>query len=244
MSVSTTRIAELPENITTQIQPIVSSQPSMQQQIPNHMQGNVSMSHQFSQSQGTESDMGMNNYAPINVHPNPYGNPPTGPDQMPIPEASPQRNIQQPTAPQYSQELANMPIQELPSRDIPTMTTDYTQDQQIQPNYVPQPKLTSDYIREYEEASEKALQKHEQTKYRAEVTQDWFSELQLPIFVGILYFVFQMPIMNTLLRKYFSFASIYHEDGNFNFMGLLLKSSMFASFFYSTQTISQKISDL
>ena len=43
MSSSTTSIAELPENITAQVQPIVSSQPTTQQQIPNAMQGNVTM---------------------------------------------------------------------------------------------------------------------------------------------------------------------------------------------------------
>ena len=243
MSVSTTRIAELPENITTHVQPIVSSQPTMQQQIPNHMQGNVSMSHQYAQQQ--EGNIGANHYVPINIHPNPYGAPSLGPDQMPMPQASPQRNAQQQPPPrQYSNEFANMPIQELPSRDIPTTTMNYTQDPQIQPNYIPNPKLTSDYIREYEAASEKALQKHETHKHREEIAQDWFSSMQLPIFVGILYFIFQMPIVNTLLRKYLSFMTIYHDDGNFNFVGLLLKSSMFASFFYSSQMISQKVSEL
>jgi len=242
MSGSTTSIAELPENITTQIQPLTSSQPNTQQQIPSQLQGNVSMSHQHSQSQ--DGNIGTNNYIPINTHPNPYGTPSVGPDQMPIPEATAQRNNQQIPPQQYMNDLSNMPTQELPSRDFPTNTTNYTQDPQIQANYIPQPKLTSDYIREYEEASEKTLQKHEQTKHREEIAQDTFSALQLPIFVGILFFVFQMPIVNTLLRKYFSFMTIYHDDGNFNFIGLLLKSAMFGSFFYSTQMISQKISDL
>ena len=121
---------------------------------------------------------------------------------------------------------------------------EYQQDEEIQANYVPRAKLTSDYIREYELSSEKTLKHHEQTKYREQMAGDLFSQLQIPILVAILYFIFQMPIINTLLRKYFSFLSIYHDDGNFNFMGLLLKSSLFGSLFYSIQTVSYKLSTL
>ena len=242
MSSSTTSISELPENITAQVQPLHASHPTTQQQIPQQMQGNVTASQQYPQNQG--GSMGEGNYAPINIHPNPYGTPVVGPDQIPLPEASPQRNTMHDSAPQYTNDMSNIHRQELPSRDIPTTTTNYTQDVQIQPNHIPQQKLTSDYIREYEQASENSLQKHEQNKHREEAAQDLFSSLQIPIFVGILYFVFQMPIMNTLFRKYFSFLSIYHDDGNFNFIGLLLKSSLFASMFYTTQIVSQKVSDL
>ena len=75
MSNSTTSIAELPENITMQVQqPIYQATgSSMQQQIPQQMQGNMSQqSPQNQQMQG--GDMGQNNYVPINIHPNPYGN--------------------------------------------------------------------------------------------------------------------------------------------------------------------------
>lgn len=247
MSSSTTSIAELPENITAQVQPIVSSQPTTQQQIPNAMQGNVTMPPVQQQGpQNISENIGQNNYVPMNVHPNPYGNPPQGPDKLPLPEASPQRNNGQvPQGPaQYNANMAAMERQELPSRDIPQNTLQYTHDEQIQPNYVPQPKLTSDYIREYEEASEKAMQKHEETKHREELTQDWFASLQVPILVGILYFLFQMPIVNKLMRKYLGFANIYHEDGNFNFFGLIAKSAVFASLFYSMQWTSHKIASL
>lgn len=239
---STTSIAELPENITTQMQPIISNQPSTQQQIPNVLQGSVSMPP----VQGTMDQGLANNYVPINIHPNPYGNPPQGPDQIPFPEASAQRNNQEnPNNQQQQQQYtANIPQQELPSRDIPMNTQDYMQDEQIQPNFVPQAKLTSDYIREYEQASEKALQKHEREKYQEEVSQDLFSSLQIPIFVALLYFVFQMPIVSTLMRKHLSFLAIYSEDGNFNFMGLLLKSGLFGALFYLMQYATHKISTL
>ena len=130
---STTSIAELPENITTQMQPIISNQPSTQQQIPNVLQGNVSMPPIQQQQQGTMDQGLANNYIPLNIHPNPYGNPPQGPDQIPFPEASAQRNSQEnPNNQQQQQYTANIPQQELPSRDIPMNTQDYMQDEQIQ----------------------------------------------------------------------------------------------------------------
>lgn len=235
MSKSTTSLADLPENITMQVQHTGSS---TQQQIPLQMQGNITAQAQHNYNQPND-DMGQNTYVPLNIHPNPYGNSGQPPNGVPLPVPSPQRrpphqmdNGSYEQAPQYT----------LPSRDIPMNTLDYQQDEAVRPNHVPQVKLTSDYIREYEAASEKALMDHEQTKYRETAAQDWFSQLQVPIFVAVLYFVFQMPIINTILRKYFSFMTIYHEDGNFNFTGLLLKSALFGSFFYSMQTVAHKLS--
>jgi hypothetical protein len=139
---------------------------------------------------------------------------------------------------QYQQQMR------LPSRDIPMNQLAFQQDEEIQANYVPQAKLTSDYIRNYEKASEQALMNHEQKKYREQAASTLFSQLQLPILVAVLYFVFQMPIVTSLLRKYLSFLSIYHEDGNLNITGLLFKSAFFGSVFYSIQTAADKISRL
>jgi hypothetical protein len=126
----------------------------------------------------------------------------------------------------------------LPSRDIPSNSIDYQQDQEIQPNYIPKPKITSDYIREYEAASEEKMKKHEQEKYREKVATDLFSQLQTPIFIAILFFLFQMPVINRLLRKYTPFIKIYNEDGNMNMTGLLVKSIIFGLSFLSTQSFA------
>ena len=36
----------------------------------------------------------------------------------------------------------------------------------------------------------------------------------MPFFVGMLYFIFQMPLMDTFFSKYFSFLPLYFTDGN------------------------------
>ena len=263
MANSTTRISELPENITTQIQQPSFNMPYQGQGIGQGMGQGQGIGQGPSQPfQNTQVDsMGQNTYVPINIHPNPYGVPPQPPNGLPPPQGSPPRgqgpgpspgpNYQDPQyqgqsnqMDQYTDPTGGHGQQRLPSRDIPMNQLEYQQDEAIQANYVPKAKLTSDYIKEYELASENAMRQHEQNKYRERVAGDLFSQLQVPILIAIMYFIFQMPIVNTIFRKYLSFLSIYHEDGNFNFMGLLLKSMMFGSVFFSIQTAAYKLSNL
>jgi hypothetical protein len=70
------------------------------------------------------------------------------------------------------------------------------------------------------------------------------SELQVPIVIILLYFFFQMPIMNTLLFKKFSFLSIYNDDGNFNLSGLMLKSILFGATYYSMIKTAQYLTEI
>jgi hypothetical protein len=49
--------------------------------------------------------------------------------------------------------------------------------------------------------------------------------------------------VNTVIFKRFSFLSIYREDGNFNLVGLTLKSLLFASMFYSFHKSIELISN-
>jgi len=231
MSVSTTSISELPEN-GAQVQ--AQTQPQTQtQHISNEFYGNITGSQKGAENTGD------NTYQPINAHPNPYGTPPGAPEGMPMPESSPQRTQQQQ---QYTVE--DLPPQRLPSRDIPMNVSEYQHDDRTQVNHVPKVKLTSDYIREYELANEDKLREHREKKYRQETAHDTISELQTPILIGVLYFMFQMPIVNTLLRKYLSFANIYNEDGNFSFTGLIMKSVLFGALFYSMQSVSSKLSQI
>ena len=248
MAQSTTSIAELPQGPSNS-QPIAQSMqtnlkiyepdqkvPVSTQQISNEFYGNITAQPQFPQNQSMTGDDQLN-YQPINLHPNPYGTQPTAPEGLPLPESSPQRNQQKFT-------VENIPQQTLPSRDIPMNTLEYQQDSEIKPNHVPSVKLTSDYIRDYERTNEEELKLHRQQKYRQETAHDTISDLQVPILITVLYFIFQMPIITTMMRKYLSFVNLYGEDGNFNITGLLFKSILFGSLYYFMQTISIKISSI
>lgn len=171
---STTRIDDLPENITMRVQNDATS------------------------------------YAPMNIHPNPYGN------QTPQPNSLPQQKQQR-----------------LPSRDIPMDQMGYQQDEEIQPNYVPRVRFAEDYVKDYENISEASIRTHETKKERVSLIDRLLTDLQTPIFVAILFFIFQLPIVSTMVFRRFSFLSIYNPDGNVNMYGIALKSALFGSAFYS-----------
>jgi hypothetical protein len=171
-----------------------------------------------------------NTYLPMDVHPNPYGMPPPPPGGIMPPQQTQSREYAADKI-QYSEH-----IQKLPQRDIPMNISEHIQDEEITANYIPPPsKKTTDYIQEYQKESESKIREHESQKNRERVRETWLDELQIPIMICLLFFVFSLPIVNTMVFKRFSFLHIYNEDGNFNLLGLTIKSVLFASIYYSIQ---------
>lgn len=138
-------------------------------------------------------------------------------------------------------EKANMQgMTSLPSRDIPMGTENITHDEQIQPNYLPN-KNKEDYIHEqttYESMIENNSKK-EQDKDRLDMIYD---ELQIPILVAVLYFLFQLPIVHKKLLQYLPF--IFKRDGNLSFSGYLTKSFIFGGLLYLLLKLSKQLSEL
>ena len=191
------------------------------------------------------------NYIPINTHPNPYGNP-TQNNIMPNPQQAQQPQFQQMTPPPQSQYLTeeqqmqihNMQHQRLPSRDIHQDTTVYSQDPQVQPNYIPKSNVSSDYVRDYENMTDKNVREYEAKKQQTSRLDYILNEIQTPIFISILFFLFQLPMINTMIFKQFSFLSIYTNDGNFNFSGIVFKSLLFGSIYYSMYKFTGYLSEI
>jgi len=245
---STTRIADLPENITMQIPNQGSSHGSSQgssqnttyrsDEFNNRSQGVVSTGPK--NTSNMDQGIGANTYMPMNIHPNPYGpQTPTAGGEMPFPQnVHLNQGMNQGMTQGMTQDMR------LPSRDIPMDSTSYMQDEEIQPNYIPKPPSPSDYIKEYEAAGHKKLMKHEEEKHRIALADDLFSQLQTPIFVSIMYFIFQMPIFNRLLYKYGSTLPIFRSDGNMNLYGMILKSGAFGLVYYFMDQIVDYVSHL
>lgn len=120
----------------------------------------------------------------------------------------------------------------LPSRDIPQNTQQLMNDPAIQANYVPPPpENQTDYI------------KDEDTNYtyREESINSSldsvYDEIQAPLLLAVLYFIFQLPIMRKLIFQYIPF--LCSNDGNYNLNGLLFTSGLFGFIYYSlTKTMS------
>jgi hypothetical protein len=187
------------------------------------------------------------NYIPINVHQNPYG----VSDQNPISEFGPQNsshidqtNPTQQLPEQYHEQLNNMKHQRLPSRDIPQDTMSLVNDEQIQPNYIPRSDHHSDYVRDHENMTDISLREYNRKKRRHSLIDQILTELQTPLFITIIFFMFQLPIVNNMIFKQIPMLSLHNSDGNFNLNGLIIKSIMFGGFYYSSSSIITFISEL
>jgi len=202
MSEHTTRIADLPENITMHMPPD-GRPPDGRQTAPA--------------------------YAPMNIHPNPYGNS-VQPTIMPLPE--------QPDMSRHS------PPVRLPSRDIPIDSGAYQYDEEVQPNYIPKVKMSNDYVKDYENLTETNIRKHEASKRSNSKIDNLITTLQVPITIALLFFFFQMPMVNTMFFKNFAFLSVYNSDGNINFYGIAIKSVLFGGLFYVLQNSIEYLSDI
>lgn len=162
--------------------------------------------------------MGQQQYQPLNIHQNPYGIPEPTDTQLPVMGGG---------SGGFNGESMQQAPPTMLNRGVPQDTEMYQNDEQMRPNHIPTAKLTTDYLREYEDRMIKMTGEHQKEKYRKELIGSLYDELQTPILIGVLFFLFQIPMINTLMFKYMSFMKIYNDDGNLNLYGLMLKSVLF-----------------
>jgi hypothetical protein len=121
-------------------------------------------------------------------------------------------------------------VTQLPSRDIPMTTTGHSNDPQIQPNYVPPPPPHNiDYIKNYEQTSD-MVNDYNRNMNRQNSLDDTYNEIQVPLLLAVLYFLFQLPFFKKFLYTYF--PVLFSNDGNLNINGFLFKSILFGLLFY------------
>jgi hypothetical protein len=65
-----------------------------------------------------------------------------------------------------------------------------------------------------------------------------YDEIQAPLLLGVMYFIFQLPIMRKSLFKYIPMMCT--NDGNYNLNGLVFTSALFGFIYFSlTKTMAQ-----
>ena len=128
----------------------------------------------------------------------------------------------------------------LPSRDLPTNSNHITQDEQIQPNYIPKPENTN-YI-ENDQEFETLIEQSKHKKVEQDRLDVLYDELQTPVIVMILFFFFQLPIFQKTLSK--NLPSLFSRDGNPSFSGYLFKTVVFGSVFYGLTKLTKQISQI
>jgi hypothetical protein len=128
----------------------------------------------------------------------------------------------------------NPDIGQLPSRDIPIQTVNHTNDQTVQPNYVPQNRLPNDYIKEYETFTSLANKNKEENEKKDRLDL-LYEELKLPLIAAALFFLFQLPFVKKLLLT--KLPSLFTGDGQPKMSLYILKTSLFLGMFYWSQKI-------
>lgn len=131
---------------------------------------------------------------------------------------------------------------QLPSRDIPRATDGLMNDQQIQPNYVPSPQPgRSDYIKDYEETDDIINIYNKKMKNNSSL-DDMYDELQTPLLLCVLFFLFQLPIFKS---KIFTYApALCLKDGNYNIYGYVFISILYGLVYYICTKTMNKINEI
>lgn len=116
----------------------------------------------------------------------------------------------------------------LPSRDIPMTDSQVKMDQEARVNYVPVAK-ENDYIGNTQTTDE-IITYSNKMKSREETMESIYEELQTPVLIGILFFIFMIPSVRRFMFK--SFPMLLQTDGNPTFGGYVYIASLFGLMYY------------
>ena len=167
-----------------------------------------------------------NGYVQMNMHPNPYGNPPPNSAIMPPPV-----NAMLPDYNKAAAMVSQKPQMQLPSRDIPMDMSNYTHDDMTIPNYVPPPNR-KDYVDSDSVSDENSNQRQRRREKRLANAEDIFDLLQRPIIIALLFFLFQMPALNMWIHRVLPFLNMFNGEGSITTWGITMKSVVFGCSVY------------
>lgn len=157
-------------------------------------------------------------------------------------DAQQQGQQQQPQSPPLSQEETSQLVSglqrasqagvlALPSRDIPMDSSQVNMDQAARTNYVPQPEqgANRDYIGSAQTADEIIMHSNKM-KAREDTMDTLYDELQTPVLIAIMFFVFMIPAVRAFLFK--SFPMLLQTDGNPTLGGYMYIAALFGVIYY------------
>ena len=117
----------------------------------------------------------------------------------------------------------------LPSRDIPIDTLPLQNDEEIAPNFIPNTNSNQKYIPDDDDLETIVRKQNDKINTQNNI-ESIYNELQTPILLGVLYFMFQLPIFRKIL--YQTFPSLFLSDGNLSINGYIFYSALFSIIYY------------
>lgn len=127
---------------------------------------------------------------------------------------------------------------QLQSRDVPINKVQFI-DEQVQPEYIPSANITKDFIEEEEDEDENTTILNNANKRLGLFSKvdQLYTNLQIPFLLAILYFLFQLPIIKSLLFQYI--PVLFFSDGNINIYGQLFMSILFGVIYHILAIVIQ-----
>ena len=120
---------------------------------------------------------------------------------------------------------------QLPSRDIPIQTRQHVTDRQVKANYMPdvKPEVMKDYIKDLKDEEKKNELK------RKKISEDekldmFYQEIQAPLLIMVLFFIFQLPLFDYHFLRAFPFLK--QKDSQLTLLGYLVKTISFGALFF------------
>ena len=209
-NIGTTNISELPiSNSVGIVNPPMQQgmQQGMSRGMSHEMRSNVELTIEPKSSMRTENDSGKNSVVMDNS----------------ITQSSYNELVGQ------IQQADKLGVTQLPSRDIPNNTDTVVMDNQTQPNYIPEQEMMEDYIKNYQ-TPENVILEGERDDLSRDRLEMLYSNIQMPLLVAILYFLFNLPVIRKYMQKWI--PNIFNSDGNPNFIGYLVNSLLFGFLYY------------
>lgn len=186
-------------------------------------------------SSGSSQPVFNQTYVPLDIHPNPYGNMPPHETMLPRPVET--KNQEQGNNLGYLMGGGMMPngapMYQLPSRDIPRDTLPLVQDEGVRANYIPPATRSNLGIIEEDEWAPRPKDKKKKVHFEEDVLLQW----QRPILIGLIFLLFQMPMITVLMLKYLTFLKLSDDAGNLNYTGFIIKSIFFGLSVYGIEIL-------
>lgn len=189
----------------------------------------------------------------LNVEESPMKHSPQGPPPMAaqqnnnlLPSAkappaaqAPMQQMSMDTANTITSALSNNMPTNMPNRDI-QMNTQQQQDPYMNPNYIPESEM-DDYI-ENDDTLYNMMNQGQSVENEQDRLDQIYEELQIPLMVMVLYFLFQMPFVKKHLQRLL--PSLFTKDENPTFGGYLLKTALFGGTFYGIIKATKYLSEM
>lgn len=175
---------------------------------------------------------GVQQPAPNGERGPPQGAAPAGEPQPAGGSQIPPQQMSQEAMSQFNQELkqaGQSNLTQLPTRDVPMNPLLHTQDNEAQPNHIPEERNPTDYVQQFANI-EQAVKQGANNEKNDNFMENIYEEIQTPLLIFVLFFIFQLPSVSKQFNN--QFPILLSNDSSLTLKGYIVKSFIVALLFF------------